>query len=84
MNEMKMFAKGKPYTIFILYADYCSHCQEMKRRLKKKMVNTETIQFVEEKDIDENLRDYYPHIYYFKNGRQQKDLTVNQLVAFLN
>jgi|SRR3989338_252686 len=68
---MNKFFKGKSEAFVVLYGDACGHCISMKSNLQKKnkFKNSDTVLFVESKNIADELRDYVPHIYKYKNGK---------------
>ncbi|HSW76704.1 MAG TPA: protein disulfide isomerase family protein [Candidatus Saccharimonadales bacterium] len=84
LNDIEQMAKTKSFLIVVLYADWCGHCQAMKAKLGNKMRNYDKLIFVEEKAMDDKLKDHFPHILYYEDGKRQPDLTVNDVYNYLN
>ena len=84
LKDMNELAKGKKFLIVVVYADWCGHCQEMKKRLGSKMKDTDKIIFLEDKRVDDSLKDFFPHVYYYQDGARQNDLTVEDVYTYLH
>ena len=84
IHDIENLAKDKKFLIVVLYADWCGHCKELKQKLGSKMRNTDKIIFVEANDMDDNLKDYFPHILYYENGKKQSDLNVDNVYGYLS
>jgi len=84
LKQIEKMASDKKFLIIVLYADWCGHCQEMKQKLGNKMKDTEKIIFVESNKMDDSLKDYFPHVMYYENGKRQKDLNVENVYEYLN
>lgn len=84
LNDINQMAKGKKFLIVVLYADWCGHCQMMKKRLGRKMKDGDKIVFISDDRLDSSLKEYYPKIIYFEDSKRQKDLTVDDVFLYLN
>jgi thiol-disulfide isomerase/thioredoxin len=84
MKDIETMAAKQKFLIVVLYADFCGHCVEMKEKLGKKMKNSEKLMFVEEHDMSDEIKDYFPHVLYYENGERQKDLNVDNVYDYLN
>lgn len=84
LKDIETMAEGKKFLIVVLYGDFCGHCRDMKDKLGNKMKNTEKLIFVESNNMDEELKDYFPHVMYYENGERQKDLTVDNIYDYLS
>jgi len=84
LKDMNELAKGKKFLIVVVYADWCGHCQEMKKRLGSKMKDTDKIIFLEDQRVDDSLKDFFPHVYYYQDGARQNDLTVEDVYTYLH
>jgi thiol-disulfide isomerase/thioredoxin len=84
LKDIETMAEGKKFLIVVLYGDFCGHCRDMKDKLGNKMKNTEKLIFVEANNMDEELKDYFPHVMYYENGERQKDLTVDNIYDYLS
>lgn len=82
LKDIDQLAKGKPYLIVVLYADWCGHCKNLVEKLGPKMKNTDKIMFYNEDKID-NVTTYFPRILYYENGVKQEDLTVDDVYDYL-
>ncbi|SRR5258708_8985518 len=83
MKDIENMAKNKKFLIIVLYANFCSHCRDMKEKLGNKFKNTDKIKFYEEATLDDSLKEYYPHILYYEDGEQKEDLTADNLYSYL-
>lgn len=84
LKDIENMAKNKRFVIFVLYSNNCGHCRDMEKRLGKKMKNTEKIMFLSDDKLSDELKDFYPHVYYYQNGQRQKDLTVDDVYTYLD
>jgi hypothetical protein len=84
MKDIENMAAKQKFLIVVLYADFCGHCMEMKEKLGNKMKNSEKLMFVEEHNMSDEIKDYFPHVLYFENGERQKDLNVDNVYDYLN
>lgn len=84
LKDIENMAEGKKFLIVVLYGDFCGHCRDMKDKLGNKMKNTDKLIFVEANNMDEELKDYFPHVMYYENGERQKDLTVDNIYDYLS
>jgi hypothetical protein len=84
LNDFNQMAQGKKFLIVVIYANRCSHCQDMKKRLGSKMKNTDKIVFYEEKQLDDSLKKFFPHVLYYQDGKKQSDLTVDDVYTYLH
>ena len=83
LSDIEKLAKNKPFLMVVIYADYCGFCVEMKKKLGKKMKNTDKIMFYSDDQVDQSLKEYYPRVFYYEKGEQQKDLDVNAVYDYL-
>ena len=72
------------FLIVVIYADFCGHCRDMKQRLGRKMKNTEKIMFISDNQLDNSLKEYYPRILYYQDGKRDSDLDVEDVYTYLN
>jgi len=84
-QDINKFVKNKPEAFVIVYANWCGHCKSMISDLKKmgKFKNTDTVWFIEEQNADPEIKDYFPHIYKYVNGKTS-DITPQEFYKFLN
>ena len=47
------------------------------------MKNTDKIMFYNETALDDSLKEYYPRILYYENGKRQPDLKVDDVYEYL-
>lgn len=83
LRDIEQLAKNKKFLIVVLYADWCSHCIELKKKLGPKMKNTDKIMFYNDEMIDPSLTNSFPKIMYYENGERQNDLTVDDVYDYL-
>ena len=78
------YAAQYPYCMFVIYADWCGHCQNMKQKLGKYFdINYDVILFLEEADVSKELKDYFPHIRVYENGKE-RDGNVEELYQLID
>jgi thiol-disulfide isomerase/thioredoxin len=70
-RDLDSYAKSVPFLVVVVYANWCPHCREMKRRLGTKMQNHEKLIFLEDNDIADDLKDHYPHVRIYENGTER-------------
>lgn len=76
-------AQKYKFFIFVVYADWCGHCQDMKLRLKDKFSRPPpNVKFLEASSVDQSLLDYFPHCRIIRNG-VMSDHPLEELYAYL-
>jgi len=83
LKDIENLAKGQRFVIIVIWAKWCGHCDQMKKRLGNKMKDTQKIIFIEENNLDDSLKEYFPRILYYQDGQRQKDLTVDDVYTYL-
>lgn len=63
------YTKDKPMVMVVIYANWCGHCRAMKQELGSKMVNSNDLIFLEDSQIADDLKDFYPHIHIYRYGQ---------------
>lgn len=76
-------ARNKPFLVVVIYANWCRHCQAMKRRLGNKMQNYSNLIFCEENSVTRDLRDYFPHVRIYESG-VERDGSLNDVYSLLH
>ena len=64
-------ARNMPYLMVVIYADWCGHCVQMKEKLGEYFQQYDILNFLEESEVDPELKDYFPHVHIYKNGKRQ-------------
>ena len=82
MASLKRKFRNKPYHMVIIYSPQCIHCQNMISTLGDKFAEYDIISFYADDEVDDNFKDYYPHVYVFRNG-QPVDSSVDELYDLL-
>ena len=69
MKDLLKEAQKHKFLIFVVYADWCGHCQDMKMRLREKFIRPPSnVKFLESNSVDQSLLDYFPHCRIISNG----------------
>lgn len=62
---------GHPKHIVVIYADWCGACSAMKERLGDKFVQYNYLTFLEESNVADEMKDYFPHVHIYENGQRR-------------
>lgn len=62
------YVANDPYHVVVVYAKWCGHCINMINKLGDKFKQYNILTFLEESQVDEDLKDYFPHVYVFEYG----------------
>lgn len=83
-EDLENYANDYPNCMFVIYANWCGHCQTMKEKLGKYFnLNYDIIMFLEESEISNDLKDYFPHIHVYENG-VRRDGSLDELYDWID
>jgi len=81
-DDLDKFAQGKSDCYITMYADWCSHCLQMKSALGGSFPHTPSVWFIESANLHDSLKIYYPRVLHYQNGVSSQSNT-DDVLAFL-
>jgi thiol-disulfide isomerase/thioredoxin len=81
-RDVEEYAHDKPYLMVVVYADWCGHCKSMIDKLGNKFQQYDKLIFLEERQVNDDFKDYFPHVHIYQYG-QQTEGTVDDLYNLL-
>lgn len=70
-KQLEDFVANEPYHMVVMYADWCGHCKDMKKRLGDKFRPYDIITFLEASDVEDELLDHFPHVHIYEHGKHR-------------
>lgn len=85
-RNWESFVQGKKSCLVVVYADWCGHCKDMKKKLGHKIAGNDRVLFIEEKNLPNNLNvSGFPTVIRFSNGREvERSHDTNIVVNAMN
>lgn len=81
-HDIKNHVAGKPFHMVVIYAPWCSHCNDMIRDLDNKFQQYENLTFLTDKQVDDDFLDHFPHVHVYEND-SHRDGTLEELYEIL-
>ena len=67
-RNIEDYAKNTEYLMVVVYAKFCVHCQNMIKKLGDKFQQYDKLIFLEDQQVDDDYKDFYPHVHIYKYG----------------
>ncbi len=66
--QLEQYVKNDPYHVVVIYADWCGACKGMKEKLGNKFQQYNHLTFLEDSNVADEMKDYFPHVHIYENG----------------